>query len=48
MKIGALFCGLALTTLAGSAMAASELSAYADKDGYIDVQALTVSLSTTK
>lgn len=41
MKIGAIFCGLVLTTLAGSAMAATELSTYADKDGYIDVQALT-------
>jgi hypothetical protein len=30
-----------LSFVAGSAMAAVELSTYADKDGYIDVQALT-------
>ncbi len=33
-------CAL-LCAASGSAMAATELSTYADKDGYIDVQALT-------
>ncbi len=41
MRINRLLLGIALSTLAGSAMAATELSEYADKNGYIDVQALT-------
>ncbi len=41
MRIKRLLFGIALSTLAGSAMAATELSEYADKNGYIDVQALT-------
>ncbi len=41
MKIKTVFCGMALSLLAGSALANVELSTYADKDGYIDVQALT-------
>ncbi len=41
MNMKAFFCGAVLSLLAGSAMAATELSTYADKDGYIDVQALT-------
>ncbi len=41
MNIKAAFCCALLCAASGSAMAATELSAYADKDGYIDVQALT-------
>jgi hypothetical protein len=41
MKMKAFLCGAVLSFVAGSAMAAVELSTYADKDGYIDVQALT-------
>ncbi len=41
MIIKTIFWGAALSLLAGSAIAATELSTYADKDGYIDVQALT-------
>ncbi len=41
MKIKATFLGVLLSAFAGAAMAATELSEYADKDGYIDVQALT-------
>jgi hypothetical protein len=41
MGIRTAFCGLLLCFAAGSALAANELSSYADKDGYIDVQALT-------
>jgi hypothetical protein len=41
MKAKQLILGFALSLSAGWAMAATELSEYADKDGYIDVQALT-------
>jgi hypothetical protein len=41
MKIRAALYGVVATAFAGSAFAATELSTYADKDGYIDVQALT-------
>jgi hypothetical protein len=41
MNLKTALCGLLLSLAAGSAMAASELTEYADKDGYIDVQALT-------
>ncbi len=41
MNIKAAFCCALVCVASGSAMAATELSAYADKDGYIDVQALT-------
>lgn len=41
MSFKTAFFGLALSLAAGSAMAATELTEYADKDGYIDVQALT-------
>jgi hypothetical protein len=41
MRSRTAFCGLLLALAAGSAFAANELTAYVDKDGYIDVQALT-------
>jgi hypothetical protein len=41
MGIRATIGGVLLSLVAGSAFAATELSTYADKDGYIDVQALT-------
>ena len=41
MGIRTAFCGVLLSFVAGSAFAATELSTFADKDGYIDVQALT-------
>jgi len=41
MKIRAALYGVVAAAFAGSAFAATELSTYADKDGYIDVQALT-------
>jgi hypothetical protein len=41
MGIRAIIGGALLSLVAGSAFSATELSTYADKDGYIDVQALT-------
>ncbi len=41
MTMKGLLLGAGALFVAGSAMANTELSAYADKDGYIDVQALT-------
>jgi hypothetical protein len=41
MSLKVAFFGLALSLAAGSALAATELTTYADKDGYIDVQVLT-------
>jgi hypothetical protein len=41
MNVKAAFCCALLCAASGSAIAATELSTYADKDGYIDVQALT-------
>jgi hypothetical protein len=41
MRIKTAFFGIMLSLASGSAFAAAELSTYADKDGYIDVQALT-------
>jgi hypothetical protein len=41
MSIKTALFGAAFSLIAGSAIAATELTTYADKDGYIDVQALT-------
>jgi hypothetical protein len=41
MKLKAILASMLLSAAAGSAFGATELTEYADKDGYIDVQALT-------